>query len=467
MSCGCGCDSHEAGSVQKDYQYAVKIVAGKLDPKTDAENPLPHGSYFTKVNIHNFSRCDCTTFRWKVALGNPGLRVGPISGFFDATLCADEALEIANRDIFRALEKSGIKPGTHVEGWVVIETPAELDVVAVYGTAAKASGEINAFHTERVQPRCLTVCEDYFADISTGVAPWEFRGPGTLPTSPYTLTTLSLPHPAWGAAPAGSVWVVPNTMQNVPGDFTYRLQFRLCTGFSTPSLNLTLLADDVAKVFLNGVSVPLTGIGGMSAPSTAVATTGFQAGLNELTIVVKNAIGPTGLVLSGSIEAANGLCAGDTAPRLPCPEICYEVYTRHFAGQSGGGWWSSSSCNGDEAGTTGQHRRMEAFRAHLTGPVIPGTAIEYQGHVQGSGWTAWTPEGADCGTVGQHLRMEAIRVRFVVAPVCCSVSYQVHMKQGILTGGGGWGPWEHDGAQAGTTGQNRRIEAVKMRVDCI
>ena len=467
MSCGCGCDLHGADGARKDYQYAVKIILGKLGPKTDEEGPLPFGNYFTKVNIHNFSRCDCTTFRWKVAIGSPGLRVGPISDFFESTLCADEALEIVNRDIYRALEKRGVKPGTHVEGWVVIETPAELDVVAVYGTSSNATGEINALHTERVQPRCLTACEDFFMDISTGVAPWEFRGPGTLPNSPYTLATLSLPHQAWGAAPAGSVWTVPNTMVNDAGDYVYRIQFRLCTGFKNPKLALTFLADDIGAIALNGNSIPISGAGSFTSPTTAAATAGFNSGLNELAITVKNAGGPTGLVVAGSIEAENGLCAGDSPPRLPCPEICYEVYTRHFAGQSGGGWWSPSACNGGEAGTTGQHRRVEAFRAHLTGPVIPGTAIEYQGHVQGSGWTAWTPEGAVCGTIAQHKRMEAIRVRFVVAPVCCSVSYQVHMKHGVISGGGGWSPWEHDGAQAGTTGQNRRIEAVKMRVDCV
>lgn len=39
------------------------------------------------------------------------------------------------------------------------------------------------------------------------------------------------------------------------------------------------------------------------------------------------------------------------------------------------------------------------------------------------------------------------------------VSYSVHMR------GNGWGAWQSDGAMAGSTGQNRRIEAIKIDAD--
>lgn len=39
------------------------------------------------------------------------------------------------------------------------------------------------------------------------------------------------------------------------------------------------------------------------------------------------------------------------------------------------------------------------------------------------------------------------------------VSYSVHMR------GNGWGTWQSDGAMAGSTGQNRRIEAIKIDAD--
>lgn len=309
MSCNCSSKS-ENGRV--DYQYAVKIVTGLITPKSP-NRPLPPGDYKTKVNIHNPTRCDCIQFRWKIAVGFPGLKVGPVSAFFDASLCADEALEISDADIRKHLGGEL----AHIEGWVVIESPAELDVVAVYANAETKDGSVSSFHTERVPFRCLPVCDDFDLNVSSGVAAWQVKNPGS--SSTFNVATICTANTAWNNQ-AGSKWICPGK-DEVKGDHTYRLKFKLCSGFKNPILNMTLLGDDLIKIVtLNGQTIPSPLPGGdhfSIAPFACSTNQFFKTGVNELVIVVYNNGGPTGLNVKGSIVAANGLCPGDAYPLLP------------------------------------------------------------------------------------------------------------------------------------------------------
>lgn len=489
MSCKCSPGS-DAANGRVDYQYAVKFVCGEIKPAGhggSGDNPLPVGQYFTKINIHNSSRCDCVTFRWKVAVGFPHLKIGPISSFAEVTLCQDEALEIACRDIFARL--GGHLP-EGLEGWVVIESPSNaLDVVAVYGTAASVGGPVNAFHTERVHPRCLPVCEDFHLDASTGVSRWEVAGPfpGPAPAgasfAPATLGSLDpvAPHapidPNWSSLP-GALWIHPPGNNVQPeGVYTYRLMFKLCSGFRNPSLDGRMVADYFANATLNGhpISAPQTGGPNYSTPIALAATSHFKAGLNELVVLVTNREkSTTGLALHAEINVENGLCAGDSGPLLKCPGVCYDVFTRHFIlGHSGHDWWGQAGpvCNGAMAGTRGERRRIEALTISLSGNVPPGTTIEYQVHQQNLGWlpspTTWCQAGGIAGDPHHFplpLRLEAVKIRLVNAPLNCRVRYMVHTANKWGQGGGD-GPWVYDGQQAGTTGQNRRMEALWVVIE--
>ena len=60
-----------------------------------------------------------------------------------------------------------------VKGYVVIESDIELDVVAVYSGAQNAKAALNSFHTERVESRCVPVCEDLNVCCELdGKVPW-------------------------------------------------------------------------------------------------------------------------------------------------------------------------------------------------------------------------------------------------------------------------------------------------------
>lgn len=472
MACNCCSDASTAHG-RVDFQYAVKIVCGVIKAEssdTKPGNPLPPGQYFTKTNIHNPSRCDCVTFRWKVAVGL-SLEVGPISDFADATVCADEALEINCADIRKRL--GGSLPA-HIEGWLVIEAPAQLDVVAVYGTAHTPGGDVNTFHTERVEPRCLQRCEDFDLDISTGVAFWEVAGPfvGPAPASAvFSEATLGSIDSNWALLP-GALWVHPpgSTVQG-EGDYTYRLKFKLCSGFRNPHLNVSVLADYYANVFLNGTDSihqvpPPNGNVQWSTPIVhPIYTSHFKAGVNELFVVVSNKEkGTTGLDLHGSIEVQNGLCPGEPMPLLKCPGICYRLYTREFffnqllgifINQNAGA--ENFACNGTQVGNNDGRYRAEQLEMLLSGQIPSGTTIKYEvftRNLQGGliGWSAPSSSGF-CGMTGYDNPITAVKIWLENAPVHCHVRYKVCTRRRLAQPdlNPQWSQEFYDGAEAGST----------------
>ena len=80
--------------------------------------------------------------------------------------------------------------------------------------------------------------------------------------------------------------------------------------------------------------------------------------------------------------------------------------------------------------------------------------LQYQVHVQDLGWQEWKNAGEEAGTTGECKQIEAIKLK---GNNGLDVSYRVHM-QDI-----GWGDWVSNGEQAGTTGQNRQIEAINIK----
>jgi hypothetical protein len=130
----------------KGFEYAVKFICGAV-PARPNPGVVATGSYFTAINVHNPGKA--TDFTKKVAVALPGEKPGPISKFFGATLQNDQALEIDCPDILLHL---GIQ-GQFVKGFVVIHSPVEFDVVAVYTAAGTAAGPVVTLELERVPAR--------------------------------------------------------------------------------------------------------------------------------------------------------------------------------------------------------------------------------------------------------------------------------------------------------------------------
>ena len=145
-------------AIHVTLRYPVKFVCG--DPGgggqaiPDVRLPLTQGRYHTAVNVHNPSLDRAVVFVKKVAVASASpyegaQRPGKITPFVKAELHANEAFEIDCPEI-ASVTGLPIGMGNYIKGFVVIMSPHELDVVAVY--TARPQGEDNQISTLHVLP---------------------------------------------------------------------------------------------------------------------------------------------------------------------------------------------------------------------------------------------------------------------------------------------------------------------------
>lgn len=142
-------------------------------------------------------------------------------------------------------------------------------------------------------------------------------------------------------------------------------------------------------------------------------------------------------------------------------DIYYRVHVQNFG-------WLGWAKNGEDAGSQAYGYRLEALEICLVekGETAPGSTgdsfrypkIQYKAHVENIGWQAWSTDGEQTGTTGQKKQMEAIEIRLPVQQYSGSVEYRAHV-QNI-----GWQGWVSGGALSGTTGQKKQMEAVEIRL---
>ena len=87
-----------------------------------------------------------------------------------------------------------------------------------------------------------------------------------------------------------------------------------------------------------------------------------------------------------------------------------------------------------------------------------GATIKYRAHVAYNGWMDWQTDGGTAGTVGESRRMEALKIK-LEGTSDASVIYQAYVR------GEGWQNEVKNSETAGTEGQSKQIEAVKIRLE--
>ena len=85
--------------------------------------------------------------------------------------------------------------------------------------------------------------------------------------------------------------------------------------------------------------------------------------------------------------------------------------------------------------------------------------ILYEAHVEKIGWQDWKENGKTAGTTGECKRLEAIKIKTENMPNTVKIKYQAHVEKI------GWQDWKKSGEIAGTTGQCLRLEAIKIQLD--
>ena len=93
-------------------------------------------------------------------------------------------------------------------------------------------------------------------------------------------------------------------------------------------------------------------------------------------------------------------------------------------------------------------------------PSTSRMGVTYQAHVMNKGWMDPVSDGDIAGTTGESRRMEAVRIWLVNAPPGALIKYRARV-QDI-----GWAEeWVSDGEVAGTEGWSLRMEALKIKLD--
>jgi hypothetical protein len=142
-----------AGTIETKFQYAVKAVCGNFD-----DTNLSRGIYRTAINVHN-PIDQSVDFAKKVTLAGrenePPGRFS-VTPFHKASLNPDAALEIDCQDLASFFCPIGEPPVCidfiFIKGFVVIDSPVEVDVVAVH-TARHSDGEVETMSVNQIEPR--------------------------------------------------------------------------------------------------------------------------------------------------------------------------------------------------------------------------------------------------------------------------------------------------------------------------
>ena len=171
---------------------------------------------------------------------------------------------------------------------------------------------------------------------------------------------------------------------------------------------------------------------------------------------------------NGETAGTTGQNKGIEALKMQLNDVDGDIEYRAHVRDIG---WQDYVSNGQQAGTTGQAKPVEAVSIRLTGKAEEQYDIYYRVHSSDFGWLGWAKNGEDAGTQGYAKKVEAIQVQLVEkggeAPGETSnafkmketeVQYQAHVSDI------GWQNIVTNGALAGTTGQNKGIEALKLQL---
>ena len=121
-------------------------------------------------------------------------------------------------------------------------------------------------------------------------------------------------------------------------------------------------------------------------------------------------------------------------------------------------FWQYSS-RGNVPGVNGSCDMNYCFNGSFLNVDDGKMHIQYEAHVSNIGWMSSKRDGSTAGTTGQSKAVEDIKVSILNPVVDGSVQVDAHVS------GIGWQGWDTPSAsEGGTTGQGRAVEAVRLRL---
>ncbi|MBO1684306.1 hypothetical protein HJV15_17020, partial [[Clostridium] scindens] len=136
--------------------------------------------------------------------------------------------------------------------------------------------------------------------------------------------------------------------------------------------------------------------------------------------------------------------------------------------------WQNEVKDGELAGTTGENKRIEALRIHLTDELADKYDVYYRVHASEFGWLGWAKNGETSGSTGYGSSAEAIQIKLIVksngedlgrqertylsSENISKIEYQEHVEMY------GWQSVKVGDDIIGTVGQSKGIEAIAMAI---
>ena len=85
--------------------------------------------------------------------------------------------------------------------------------------------------------------------------------------------------------------------------------------------------------------------------------------------------------------------------------------------------------------------------------------ISYTAQLEDIGWIKWAKNGDTLGTSGEDRRLETIKIELGGKAKDININYRVHVQDY------GWMPWKSQGENAGTVGESKRVEAIEIKLN--
>ena len=80
-------------------------------------------------------------------------------------------------------------------------------------------------------------------------------------------------------------------------------------------------------------------------------------------------------------------------------------------------------------------------------------------HVQDIGWQDYKQNGATSGTTGKNKKIEAMRIELNNAPSGMKIKYRTYVE------GDAWQNWKYDDSVSGTTGKNKKVYGIQVKLE--
>ena len=127
--------------------------------------------------------------------------------------------------------------------------------------------------------------------------------------------------------------------------------------------------------------------------------------------------------------------------------------------------WQDYVADGEQAGTTGQSKAIQAVQIRLTGEKKDEYQILYRAHVANDGWQNYVTTDEIAGTTGESKDLQAIQIVLLKKEKDVDVENKDFLSYSTSVQDLGWTGQVKNGEQSGTVGLSKAIQSIKINAN--